>query len=360
MKNCNTFYSYKNGKTYSTCIQCFDKKVRCEFCNKELNKSYLRSHVKKQHLYQHYNRATANATANAKATTGAFAASRQLPHNDEAQGHSQLRTNINTGGDLLPTRQLPQLRDSCRDSYRDSYRTHNNNAKAIAKAIANDDNVEAIAGADAKAIANSGVNETNRTLIVGPSFCGKTPLLLNKLRLIRLEDPEKQIRIITRSPEQYEDVELYISGASQGIEVEENVGDLEEYRGCCVVFDDMLDSNQKLIEPFFTKGRHKSCDVYYLCQSYFDAPKKTVRNNSNVIILFQQTLKDVEHIHRDISGFDMSYEEFKSLCREAWNENFNYLLINRLEDKNGSRYRICNESNPNYKIFNPQTDPSSN
>ena len=142
--------------------------------------------------------------------------------------------------------------------------------------------------------------------------------------------------------------------------MEENVGDLEEYRGCCVVFDDMLDSNQKLIDPFFTREKHKSCDVYYLYQSYFDAPKKTVRNNSNIIILFQQTLKDVEHIHRDISGFDMSYEEFKSLCREAWNEKFNNLLINRLEDKNGSRYRICNESNPNYKIFNPQTDPLSN
>ena len=37
------FYSYKNGKLYSTCKECFNKKVRCEFCNKELNKSYLRS-----------------------------------------------------------------------------------------------------------------------------------------------------------------------------------------------------------------------------------------------------------------------------------------------------------------------------
>ena len=46
------FYSYKNGKMYSTCIQCFNKKVGCEFRNKELNKSYLRSHVKKQHYTQ--------------------------------------------------------------------------------------------------------------------------------------------------------------------------------------------------------------------------------------------------------------------------------------------------------------------
>ena len=206
-KDCNTsksntnFYIYKNGKTYSSCKVCFNKKVRCEFCNKELNKSYLRSHIKKQHLYQHHNRDSYR---------------------------DSYRTNINTGV----------------TSYRDSYHTYNNaeanakanataNATANAKAIANDDN-------------NSGVNKTNRTLIVGPSFCGKTHLLLNKLRLIRLKDPEKQIRIITRSPEQYEDAEFYI----QGIEVEENVGDLEEYRGCCVVFDDMLDSNQKMIDPF--------------------------------------------------------------------------------------------------------------
>ena len=307
--------------------------MRCEFCNKELNKSYLRSHIKKQHLYQHYNQ----------------------------------HYNQHTGGDLLPrqlSRELPRqlTRQLSRELQRElprgvSSHSNNNNAEANAEAVANSP-----AGANAGANANNGVqsfaNETNRTLIVGPSFCGKTHLLLNKLRLIRLEDPEKQIRIITRSPEQYEFAEL--RNDIGGVSVEENVGDLEEYRGCCVVFDDMLDSNQKLIDPFFTRGRHKSCDVYYLCQSYFDAPKKTVRNNSNIIILFQQTLKDVEHIHRDISGFDMSYEEFKSLCREAWNEKFNYLLINRLEDKNGSRYRICNESNPNYKIFNPQTDPLSN
>ena len=73
-------------------------------------------------------------------------------------------------------------------------------------------------------------------------------MLLKKLQLIRLEDQERQIRIITRSPEQDEDID--IGGASQGIEVEENVGDLKEYRGCCVVFDDISDSNQRLIDQF--------------------------------------------------------------------------------------------------------------
>ena len=199
----------------------------------------------------------------------------------------------------------------------------------------------------------------NRSLIVGPSFCGKTHLLINKLQLIRLYDKEKEIHIITRSPNQYKDFELEDTEGALRIVIEEYLEDksIQDFQNCCVVFDDILDSNQKLIDPFFTRGRHNDLDVYYLAQSYFDLPKRTKRNNSNIIILFQQTLIDVEHIYRDIAGFDMSYDEFKSLCRETWKEKYNYLLINRLEDKNGSRYKICNESNPEYKIFSPQTDP---
>ena len=42
-----------------------------------------------------------------------------------------------------------------------------------------------------------------RTLPVGPSFCGKTHVLINNLQIIRLCDNNEQIHIITRSPEQY-------------------------------------------------------------------------------------------------------------------------------------------------------------
>ena len=130
-----------------------------------------------------------------------------------------------------------------------------------------------------------------------------------------MDDPLRQLRIITRSPDQYD-------GLLEDVSVEGNEKSLKMYRGRCVVFVDMLDSNQKLIDPFFTRGRHKLCDVYYLSQSYFDVPKKTIGNNSNIkIFLLQQTLKDVEHIYRNIAGFIKSYDEFKDLCREAWNEN---------------------------------------
>ena len=60
-------------------------------------------------------------------------------------------------------------------------------------------------------------------------------------------------------------------------------------------------------------------------------------------LLFKQTLKDVENLYRDIAGFDMSYDEFKKLCKEAWCDEYNYLKIIRQNKKN-ERYCVCNES----------------
>ena len=104
--------------------------------------------------------------------------------------------------------------------------------------------------------------------------------------------------------------------------MEEDLEDrtIQDFQNCCVVFD-MLDRNQKLIDPFFTGGRHNDLVVYFLSQSCFDFSKRTIRNNSNIVILFQQTLKDVEHINSDIAGFGMSYDEYERLSREAWKEN---------------------------------------
>ena len=38
-------------------------------------------------------------------------------------------------------------------------------------------------------------------------------------------------------------------------------------------------------------------------------------------------------------------------------KKYKYSEINRLEDKNCKKYKICNESNKEYKIVNPETDP---
>ena len=286
---------------YSTCIECFNKKVNCDFCNTEFNKTYLSKHLKRCIINHDNNNYTNNGIIN---------------HNENHDNNNY------TNNEII--------------NHNENY--DNNFTNNI---ITNDNN-------------HNIDNNCNRTLIVGTSFCGKTHLLLNKLQLIRIYDKEKQIHIITRSPGQYTNTEI------EDTSVDEDLEDrtIQDFQNCCVVFDDMLDTSQKLIDPFFTRGRHNDLDVYYLSQSYFDLPKRTIRNNSIIIILFQQTLKGVEHIYRDIAGFDMSYDEFKSLCKEAWRDKYNYSILNRLEDKNGSKYMICNESNPQYQVFSPQTDPS--
>ena len=119
-------------------------------------------------------------------------------------------------------------------------------------------------------------------------------------------------------------------------EISDEKKPLNEYENAIIVFDDILGpSNSRFIDQFFIRGRHKKLDIFYLSQSYFDLPKRTIRNNSNQSILFNQTLKDNEQIYRDVVGYDMSYDEFKELCRKAWDEDYNYFFINRSKKRSG-------------------------
>ena len=38
----------------------------------------------------------------------------------------------------------------------------------------------------------------------------------------------------------------------------------------------MLDENQKLLDPFFTRGRHQDSEVFHSSQSFFDLSKQTI------------------------------------------------------------------------------------
>ena len=80
---------------------------------------------------------------------------------------------------------------------------------------------------------------------------------------------------------------------------------------------------------FFTRGRHNNFDIYYITQSYFHVPKNTIRNNSNTIMLFKQTLGDIILLFHDIAGLDMNLGEWKQLCHKVWENDYDYLQIDR-------------------------------
>ena len=190
-------------------------------------------------------------------------------------------------------------------------------------------------------------NNNNRTSLVGPGFLGKTYLMLKILSGI----PDGDIYIITKSPpEQYSNSKIKIE------EISDEIKPLNEYENGVIVFDDILgSSNSRFIDQFFIRGQHNTLDIYYLPQSYFDLPERTIRNNSNKNILFNQTLKNIEHIYRDVAGYDMNYDEFKELCRKSWEEDYNYLFIDRSKKRDQGKYCICNESKKTYIEATPQT-----
>ena len=69
--------------------------------------------------------------------------------------------------------------------------------------------------------------------------------------------------------------------------------------------------NSSQISDFYTRGRHEDLEVYYISQSYFSLLRQIIRNNSDIIILFTQTLGDVQSTYYDIGAYDMKYDEFK-------------------------------------------------
>ena len=106
--------------------------------------------------------------------------------------------------------------------------------------------------------------------------------------------------------------------------------------------------NSSQIDEFFTRGRHEDLDAYYISQSYFALPRESIRNNSDRLLLFKQTLRDVQSMYYDIGAFDMEYYEFKEMCHKAWSERFNYLCIDMTKNKDKGKYRIFNESKTTY------------
>ena len=103
---------------------------------------------------------------------------------------------------------------------------------------------------------------------------------------------------------------------------------MNKYKRSVVNFDDMLgarNSSQK--NEFVTRGKHEDLDAYYISQSYFGLRRQSIRNNCERLILFKQTLRDVQSMYYDIGAFDMIYDEFKEMCRIAWSEKLNYISI---------------------------------
>ena len=148
----------------------------------------------------------------------------------------------------------------------------------------------------------------------------------------------RPIHIITRSPKQ-----------KPNFKMSTEIEPINKYKGSIVVFDGLLGArNGSQTDEFFTRGRHEDLDVYYISQSFFALPRQSIGNNRDRLILFKQTLRDVQSMYYDIGAYDMKYDEFNEVCQKARSERFNYLCIDMAKNKNEGKYRIFNGSKNTY------------
>ena len=72
---------------------------------------------------------------------------------------------------------------------------------------------------------------------------------------------------------------------------------IHKYKGSVIKFNDMLCArNSSQIDDFLIREKLENLDVYYISQSYFALPRQSIRNSSDRLILFKQTLfeRDVQ------------------------------------------------------------------
>ena len=207
-----------------------------------------------------------------------------------------------------------------------------------------------------------------RGLIVGKSNCGKTTLILNLLLnhgwldynhlfvfgkslhqkeyvILRkgLESGLSKEQLANlfknqdsiKSPVQIIDEYILSGGVVKGGIKAEFYDDcnlipdpstLNEEEKNLMIFDDCILEKQNKAQSYYTRGRHSNCDCFYISQNYFKLDRQTIRENSNLIILFPQNPKNLVHIHADHCG-EISFQDFKDFCNRVWSEKYNFVTL---------------------------------
>jgi hypothetical protein len=105
------------------------------------------------------------------------------------------------------------------------------------------------------------------------------------------------------------------------------------------IFDDVICDKQENMKNYFSMGRHKCIDCFYLCQTYAKVPKHLIRDNANVIIIFKQDELNLKHVYDDHVSPDISFVQFKNICNKVWNEKHSFVTIDKESGVHEGRFR---------------------
>ena len=117
----------------------------------------------------------------------------------------------------------------------------------------------------------------------------------------------------------------------------------------------LLSEHASNIDVVFAKGRHSKININYISQSYFHLPRKTFRNISNINILYKQILRAIILLFHDMAGSNRNLQEWKQVCRRAWENEYDYLQKDIFAKTAGSNCTIRNCDKTKYIESTHQT-----
>lgn len=186
---------------------------------------------------------------------------------------------------------------------------------------------------------------SKRALVVGRSGSGKTNVILSLLEHpngLRFEN----IYVYSKSLYQpkYEYLKVLLTPIKEIGYHEFKDGDRivqpdDIKPNAVIIFDDVVSCDQNIIRSYFSFGRHKNTDCFYLCQTYSSIPKQLIRDNANLIIAFAQDITNLKHIYNDHVCGDMSFGEFQRISAFCWKDPFGFLVIDKDCEIKKGKYR---------------------
>lgn len=184
-----------------------------------------------------------------------------------------------------------------------------------------------------------------RALIIGPSNCGKTNVMMSLLyepNGLKFENVYVWSKSLFQPKYLLLEKILKLVPSVKYFPYTENSDILEPskaQKNSIFIFDDVICEHQKQIQAYFSMGRHSCVDSFYLCQSYAKVPKHLIRDNANLLVIFKQDSMNLKHIYEDHVSPDMSLNNFTSLCAVCWRDKYGFVVINKDCDLHTGRYR---------------------
>ena len=191
------------------------------------------------------------------------------------------------------------------------------------------------------------LGENIRAIICGPSDSGKTTVMLAML-ISKNGLRYKNVYVYSKSLEQekYQFLKKILNGIPQiGYHEFSNNQEVippdKILQNSVMIFDDISTENQAIVREYFSRGRHKGVDVFYICHSYARISKHNLRDNANNLFLMKMDDKNLHHVYASHVNGDMTFEKFREICRFCWRDDYSFLLIDKGSKIDEGRYRKC-------------------